>query len=148
MPVAHINVLQGHPRAVLRGVIAEVSEAMSEILIAPKDRLEVWITEIDPELWGIAGAPAAEVLKSTPRGQVEMPFVQMVLMEGRPKEQYHRIIAAITEILHRNLGTEKGRIRVHIASAQPDSWGIGGTPASIARAAELAARAKAEAALG
>ncbi len=141
MPVAHINLLQGHPRAVLRAVIAEVSEAMSNILAAPKDRLEVWITEVDLELWGIAGVPAAEALKTTPRPQVEMPFVQMVLMEGRPKEQHHRIIAAITEILHRNLGTEKARIRVHIANAQPDSWGIGGTPASEARAAELAARA-------
>jgi len=141
MPVAHINLLQGHPRAVLRSVIAEVSEAMSSILAAPKDRLEVWITEVDPELWGIAGVPAAEALKTTPRAQVEMPFVQMVLMEGRPKEQHHRIIGAITEILHRNLGTEKARIRVHIANAQPDGWGIGGTPASVARAAELAARA-------
>jgi len=128
---------------VLRQVIAEVSEAMSEILIAPKDRLEVWITEIDPELWGIAGTPADEVLKTTPRKQVEMPFVQMVLMEGRPKEQHHRIIAAISDILHRRLGTEKGRIRIHIANAQPDNWGIGGSPASVLRAAEIAARAKA-----
>jgi 4-oxalocrotonate tautomerase family enzyme len=143
MPVAHINILQGHPRAVLRAVIAEVSAAMSGILGAPADRLEVWITEVDPELWGVAGVPAAEVLKTTPRAQVEMPFVQMVLMEGRPKEQHHRIIAAITEILHQRLGTEKGRIRVHIAPAQPDSWGIGGTPAAVLRAAEIAARAKA-----
>ncbi|WP_298284897.1 tautomerase family protein [Acidocella sp.] len=141
MPVAHINLLKGHPRAVLRAVIAEISDAMAEILAAPKDRLEVWITEVDPELWGIAGATAAEALASAPRGQVEMPFVQMVLMEGRPKEQHHRIIAAITEILARNLGAEKSRIRVHIAPAQPDSWGIGGVPASVARAAELAARA-------
>jgi len=140
MPVAHINILQGHDRAVLRAVIAEVSDAMSGILGAPKDRLEVWITEVDPELWGIAGQTAAEVLKTTPRGQVEMPFVQMVLMDGRPMEQHHRIIAAITDILHRQLGTDKGRIRVHIDRAQPDSWGIGGTPASVARAAELAAR--------
>jgi 4-oxalocrotonate tautomerase family enzyme len=143
MPVAHINILQGHKRATLRAILAEVSTAMSEILLAPKDRLEVWITEIDPELWGIAGEPASEVLKSQPRAQVEMPFVQMVLMEGRPKDQHHRIIAAITDILAANLGTEKSRIRVHIGNAQPDSWGIGGVPAAVLRAAELSARAKA-----
>lgn len=143
MPVAHINILQGHPRAVLRTVIAEVSDVMSTVLGAPKDRLEVWITEVDPELWGIAGKTAAEVLETTPRAQVEMPFVQMALMEGRPKEQHHAIIAAITEILYRNLGTEKSRIRVHIVPVQPDGWGIGGTPAAVLRAAEIAARAKA-----
>ena len=125
MPVAHINVLKGHPRAALRRVIAEVSGAMSEILAAPKDRLEVWITEIDPELWGISGAPASDVLARQPRKEVEMPFVQMVLMEGRPIEQHHRIIAAISEILARELDVDKARIRIHIAPAKPDSWGIG-----------------------
>jgi 4-oxalocrotonate tautomerase family enzyme len=141
MPVAHINILQGHKRATLRTIIAEVSDAMSTILSAPKDRLEVWISEVDPELWGIAGQTAAEVLATTPREQVEMPFVQMALMEGRPVTQHHAIISAITEILHRNLGAEKNRIRVHIAPVQPDSWGIGGTPASVLRAAEITARA-------
>jgi 4-oxalocrotonate tautomerase family enzyme len=147
MPVAQINVLKGHPRAVLRQIIADVSAAMAEILAAPKDRLLVWITEIDPELWGIAGAPAAEILATTPRAQVEMPFVQMVLMQGRPKQQHHQAITAITDILHRHLGTEKQRIRVHIAPADPDSWGIGGIPASIVRAQEVAARALASTAL-
>ncbi len=142
MPVAHINLLKGHNRAVLRQLIGEVSEAMSQILAAPKDRLEVWITEIDPDLWGVSGEPASEVLAREPRGQVEMPFVEMVLMEGRPVEQHHRIIAAISEIIAGLLGVEQGRIRVHIANAKPDLWGIGGVPASISRAAEIAAREK------
>ena len=66
-----------------------------------------------------------------------MPFVQMVLMEGRPIDQHHRVIAAITDIIHHATGVEKGRIRIHIANAQPDSWGIGGVPASISRAREM-----------
>jgi 4-oxalocrotonate tautomerase family enzyme len=140
MPVAHINLLKGHPRPALRKLIGEVSNAMAEILSAPKDRLEVWITEIDPELWGIAGEPASDVLAREPRSKVEMPFVQMVLMEGRPIEQHHRIIAEISAIIARELDVDKARIRVHIASAKPDFWGIGGVPASIGRAAELAAR--------
>ncbi|MEZ5840559.1 MAG: tautomerase family protein [Hyphomicrobiales bacterium] len=142
MPVAHINVLKGHPREALRQVIVEVSDAMSRILEAPKDRLEVWITEIDPDLWGIAGEPASEVLAREPRASVEMPFVQMVLMQGRPKQQLHDVMAAITEILGRVLATDPSRIRVHIAPADPDGWGIGGVPASVLRAAEIRARAE------
>ena len=50
MPVAHINVLQGHSKETLKKVIHDVSMAMADILSAPKDRLEVWVTEIDPDL--------------------------------------------------------------------------------------------------
>ena len=52
MPVANINLLKGHPRESLREIIVGVSEAMSKILEAPKDRLFVWITEHDHDLLG------------------------------------------------------------------------------------------------
>jgi 4-oxalocrotonate tautomerase family enzyme len=126
MPVAHINVLSGHPRPVLQQLIAEVSETFASIIGAPKERLEVWVTEIDPELWG---------------GDVEIPFVEMVLLEGRPKEQHHDLIAEITTVIERVLGTAPGRVRIHIAEVSPDRWGIGGVSAAIARAAEIEARA-------
>ena len=141
MPAAHINVLAWHPRAALQQVIAEVYDAMARVLGAPKERLEVWVTEIDPELWGISGEPASAVLERTARPEVEMPFVQMVLLAGRPAEQHHALIQAVTEIIERVLGAASGRVRIHIAETAPDSWGIGGVPASVARAAEIAARA-------
>lgn len=143
MPVAHINVLKGHPRETLQRVILDVSNAIAEILSAPKDRLEVWVTEIDPELWGIEGRPASEVLKEKPRGAVEMPYVEMVLMEGRTAEQHHQVIKAVTEVIVALLGTQRERVRVHIANCKPDNWGIGGTAAAILRKAEIEARAKA-----
>ena len=144
MPVAHVHVLLGHPRPALQQVIADISQAMADILGAPKERLEVWVTEIDPELWGISGEPASAVLERSPRGQVEMPFVQMALLAGRPKEQHHALIAAITAIIERVLGTEPGRVRIQIAEVAPDSWGIGGVPAAVARAEEIKARAAAQ----
>ena len=144
MPVAHVHVLQGHPRPALQQVIADISQAMADILGAPKERLEVWVTEIDPELWGISGEPASAALERLPRGQVEMPFVQMALLAGRPKEQHHALIAAITAIIERVLGTERGRVRIQIAEVAPDSWGIGGVPAAVARAEEIKARAAAQ----
>ena len=140
MPVAHINLLKGHSRETLQAIVAEVSETMGRILESPKDRLLVWISEIDPALWGVAGVPAEQALAGRAREEVEMPFVQMALMENRPLEQKQRIIVEITEILHKALGTRKERIRVHVSSVDPALWGIGGVPASVSRAAEIAAR--------
>ena len=142
MPVAHINLLKGHSPEALRQIIVEVSDAMSRILAAPKDRLIVWISEAEPALWGIGGIPASEALASGTHQELEIPFVQMVLMEGRPKEQLHSLMEAITEIVSRCTGTSRDRIRIHIASAHPDNWSIGGVPASISRAKELAERAR------
>lgn len=140
MPVAHINVLQGHSRSQLRQLIVEVSDVVARILEAPKDRLEVWISEIDPDLWGVCGVPASEVLADSPLGQVEMPFIRMVIMEGRTEAQRFALIAEVTEVVARVLGTDKERIRFQLTQIQPDGWGIGGVPATIRRAAEIEAR--------
>jgi 4-oxalocrotonate tautomerase family enzyme len=145
LPAAHVHVLEGHPRPTLHQLIAEISAAMAKILDAPAERLEVWVTEVDPELWGVAGEPASAVLRRLPRAQVEMPFVQMVLLEGRPVAQHHALLEAITAIVERTLGTAPGRTRVQIAEVAPDRWGIGGRPASVVRADEIAARAAAAA---
>ena len=144
MPAAHINLLRGHSRQELRAVIVGVSDVMASVLAAPKDRLEVWITEHDPELFGVEGAPAADALASRPHREVEIPLVLMTLLAGRPVEQHHALIAGITDVIEHVLGTPPGRTRVGITTVSPDSWGIGGRPASVARAGEIAARAAAE----
>ena len=141
MPAAHINLLAGHAPEQHRQLLAGVSEIMARVLAAPKERLEVWITEIDPALWGVAGEPASDLLQRLPMEQVEMPFVQMILLAGRPVEQHHALIAEITACIERVLGSAPGRTRIHIAEASPDSWGIGGQPAAVVRAEEIAARA-------
>jgi 4-oxalocrotonate tautomerase family enzyme len=139
MPVAHIRVLEGHSKKQLRDLVCEVSETIARILQAPKDRLEVWVTEINPDLWGVCGIPASEVLQVASLETTEMPFIQMVLMEGRSTELHHALIREISAVVNRVLGTELQRIRMHISETKPDLWGIGGVPASIIRAAEIKA---------
>lgn len=140
MPVANIHVLAGHPRSSLKSWVREASAAIARILDAPLERLEVWVTEVDPDLWGICGIPASEVLPVKSRRNSEMPFIRMVLLEGRSTEQHHRLIVELTEITARILDVDKERIRMQIDQVHPDRWGIGGVPASIRRAAEIAAR--------
>ncbi len=145
MPVAHIHVLKGHSRQALRSIITDVAEAMGRILRAPKERFMVWVTEVDPELWGVEGRPASDALAEKDRAAVEIPFVQIVLMEGRPLAQYHAVIEEVSAVIARSLNSDKSRVRVHLIQAQPDFWGIGGVPYSVLRADEVAERARATA---
>ena len=145
MPVANIHVLAGHPRPVLKLLLREASAAFAQAIEAPPERLQVWITEVDPELYAIAGEPADEVLQRVPRGQAEIPLIRMALMEGRSTEMLHRVMADLSEVVARVLGGDPQRVRVQIDPIHPDRWSIGGVPASRARAAELAARAAAQA---
>lgn len=140
MPVANIHVLAGHPRPVLKQLLREASATFARVIEAPPDRLQVWITEVDPELYAIAGEPADEVLQHTPRAQAEIPLIRMALMEGRPVEMLHCVMAEMSAVVARNLGGDPQRVRVQIDHMNADRWAIGGVPASVARAAELATR--------
>lgn len=141
MPVANINVLAGHPRPVLARLLRETSAAYAEILESPIDRVQVWITETEPHLYAIGGVPADEVLTEENRASTEIPLIRLVAMDGRPVEQLQRAVAELSAICARVLGTDPERVRVETQWAQAEVWGIGGVPASVKRAAEVAARA-------
>ena len=145
MPACNIVLVKGHPVATLKRLVTDCSNTLASVIEAPKDRLEVWVTEVEPALWGLSGVPADEVLPTVDRAEVEMPFVRMVLLQGRPVEQHHRLIREMTDTVAQALKMKPDRIRVQIDEVHPDRWGIGGVPASIRRAAELQARADAAA---
>ncbi len=63
------------------------------------------------------------------------------MLRGRPVEQRHRLLAELTDVLVDVLGVRRAVVRGRIVPVDPDDWGIGGVPASSARAAEIAARA-------
>ena len=140
MPVANIHVLKGHDRAVLKQLLREVSAAFARITGSPIDRLQVWIVEIDPQLYAISGEPADEVLATGARKDLEIPFVRLILMQGRPQSQVGACISEISAVVARVLGGDPARVRMYIERAEPDHWGIGGVPASILRRAEIEAR--------
>lgn len=77
-----------------------------------------------------------------------MPLVRIDIMEGRPPERirelHERVAALVAEILE----TPIERVRTYITQFPPQAWGIGGVPADVARADEVAARAAAMAERG
>ena len=85
-------------------LLRDASATLARVLDSPVDRLQVWITEVDPGLYAIAGEPADEVLQHTPRAQAEIPLIRMALMEGRPTELLHQVMAEMTVAVARHLG--------------------------------------------
>ncbi len=70
-----------------------------------------------------------------------MPLVRLDIMEGRPpeliRELHERLAALVAEVLD----TPIERVRTYITQFPPQAWGIGGVPADVARAEDVAARA-------
>jgi 4-oxalocrotonate tautomerase family enzyme len=140
MPIANVHVVAGRSRPVLHQLLREVSRAYADVLAAPIDRVQVWITELDPALVAIGGVPATE-LSAEERAAHEIPLVRLVMMADRPLDQVHDAIRTLTEVVSRVLGVDAARVRVEAQSIEAERWGIGGVPAAVLRRAEIEARA-------
>ena len=132
MPLANICVLEGHARPVLKKLLREFSEVYSDILGAPEERLQVWIQEVDPELYAVAGEPADQVLATRDHGEVEILLIRLVMMEGRPDSQIADAIASPSEVVFRNLGGSSSRLSAAWCSSRMAprnrSWSARGNP--------------------
>ena len=60
MPIAHIHIIEGRTEDQKIRAIAAVTQALSETLESPKERIRVLIHESTSTHWGIAGVPASE----------------------------------------------------------------------------------------
>lgn len=62
-----------------------------------------------------------------------MPFVRIDLVRGRDKAVLMRLVEEVSQVVARTLDTPVERVRVLISEVDPDLWGIGGVPYSVAR---------------
>src|SRR5262249_60818881 len=69
-----------------------------------------------------------------------MPLVRIDIMEGRPPEKIRELHSRVAELVAEILDTPIERVRTYITQFPPESWGIGGGPADVARARGGAAR--------
>jgi|SRR5580700_12074409 4-oxalocrotonate tautomerase len=69
-----------------------------------------------------------------------MPFVRIDIMEGRPPEMIRELHGRVAALVAEILDTPIERVRTYITQFPPEAWGIGGVPADVARADEVAAR--------
>jgi 4-oxalocrotonate tautomerase len=69
-----------------------------------------------------------------------MPLVRIDIMEGRPPEMIRELHSRVAALVAEILDTPIERVRTYITQFPPEGWGIGGVPADVARADEVAAR--------
>jgi 4-oxalocrotonate tautomerase len=69
-----------------------------------------------------------------------VPLVRVDIMEGRPPEMIRELHERLAALVSEVLDTPIERVRTYITQFPPEAWGIGGVPADVARAADVAAR--------
>jgi 4-oxalocrotonate tautomerase len=62
-----------------------------------------------------------------------MPFVRIDLVRGRDKAVLIRLVEEVSKVVADTLDTPIDRVRVMVSEVDPDLWGIGGVPYSVAR---------------
>ena len=65
-----------------------------------------------------------------------MPMVRIDMLAGRPPEKLVELHGRVSELVAEILDTPVERVRTIITEVPPECWGIGGVPATKARAAE------------
>lgn len=132
MPVLELHLVEGdHSPAEHAQLLERLSLRYAEVLDSPVERVRAVLTLHAREHWAVGGVT----------GGAPAPYFTAVVLEGRPVEQRHRLLAELTDLLVEVLGVERSRVRGRVVQVPPDDWAIGGVPASGARRDEIAARA-------
>ncbi|MEJ2887139.1 tautomerase family protein [Actinomycetospora aeridis] len=132
MPVLELHLVEGdHSPAQHAQLLELLSRRYAEVLESPIERVRASLTLHAPDHWAVGGATHA----------APAPYFTAIVLEGRPVEQRHRLLAEVTDLIVDVLGVERSRVRGRIIQVPPDDWAIGGVPASGARREEIAARA-------
>jgi phenylpyruvate tautomerase PptA (4-oxalocrotonate tautomerase family) len=131
MPILTVHLVDGrHPPERHAELLAAMGARYAQVLESPIERIRTCLTQHRPEHWVTGGEPGREA-----------PYFTALVLQGRPVEQRHRLLAELTDVLVDVLGVRRELVRGRIVPVDPNDWGIGGVPASRARAAEIAARA-------
>ncbi|GAA4913156.1 4-oxalocrotonate tautomerase family enzyme [Actinomycetospora succinea] len=132
MPILELHLVDGdHSPAEHAALLQRLSAVYAAVLESPVERVRAYLTLHAREHWAVGGSTHAD----------PAPYFTAIVLEGRPVEQRHRLLAEVTDLLVEILGVERSRVRGRIIQVPPDDWAIGGVPAAAARRDEIAARA-------
>lgn len=137
MPILNIHLVEGqYSAAQCERLLLETSRYYADTLKSPIDRVRVFI-ELHPA--GMAAVAGVPVRQSGARA----PYFHFLVLEGRSLEERHRLLSGFTDLVVEILEVDRALVRGGCWPISPENWAIAGVPASIQRAAEVAARAAA-----
>lgn len=140
MPIVEFHLVDGqYDDAGIATLLREASLFYAQTLYAdvtplPLARVRAFVSLVRPQHWATAGVPVAA-------GGTAAPYFKFLVLSGRPVAQIHALLAGFTSLIARHLDCDPALVRGQAIEISPDHWSIGGTPASHARATEIAARA-------
>ena len=134
MPIIHFHLAADTYSEAQETVLLERATALyCEVLKSPIERVRAYIQTYPARHVMVAGRRVID-------GAADAPYFHFLVLEGRPLNERHALLTGFTELLVDCLGVERSRVRGGCWPIPPEDWAIGGTPASVARAAEVAAR--------
>lgn len=135
MPVVNFHLIDTPAnRAAVEPLLKGACALYAEVLGAPIERIRAFASFHQPAHFLAGGALCSA-------GGQNAPFFDFIVLDGRPLEQRHRLLAGFTELLVEVLGVERDAVRGCCRRVPPEDWAIGGVPASEKRSQEIAARA-------
>lgn len=135
MPVAHFHLPSGAATPEQeRQLLIEASQVYAAVLDSPIERVRTFLVHHEATRMAVAGQIVAD-------SGVVAPYFTAIVLAGRPVAQRQRLLLAFTDLIVGVLGVDRTAVRGRIIEVAPENWGIGGQPASGARAEEIAARA-------
>ena len=140
MPVVNFHLVEGltTPEQDER-LLLGACRLYADVLRAPMERVRAFITPHRASQFAVAGELVAH-------NGLHAPYFDFIVLDGRPLDERHRLLAGFTDLLVDTLGVRRELVRGSCRRIEPQDWAIGGEPASALRKDEVEARARAAAA--
>jgi 4-oxalocrotonate tautomerase len=135
MPIVEYRLPVGHHSDTeVADLLTRSCALFAEVLECPIDRVRAVAMEVWPHAMCVGGHMVSD-------GGQAAPYFTFFLLEGRPPGHRSRLLAGFTDLLVECLDADRSLVRGAVIVVPPDNWAIAGVPASVARKAEVEARA-------
>ena len=132
MPIAHFY-LTACTADQERRLLQDGATRYAAVLESPLERVRLYVHHHPATAMSVGGQVVADSGRHS-------PYFTALMLRGRPVEQRHRLLGDLTDLLVEVLAVDRSLVRGLVTEVDPDGWGIGGVPASVARQAEIADR--------
>lgn len=137
MPILEYHLAEGlYSDTQVAQLLETSSRRYADILASPIERVRVFAKFYKPQHVAVGGKLLSA--QGSPA-----PYFEFLVLDGRPLDECHRLLAGFTDLVVEILKAERGLVRGGCWPIPSQYWSIAGLPASLTRAAEITARANA-----
>ena len=125
MPLLHISMRAGKPKAYRQAILDALYRAMRETLNVPEDDAFMAITEHDPANFRCGNAYGVQ-------RSVDALLIQITVFASRTPEQKKALYRRIADLLGESPGIRPEDVFVNVLDAPKENWSVGNGIAQFA----------------